>query len=270
MNGAAVPGIETPAGDGPRGDQPPQREGGRRRRRGGRGRGGDRGDRSSNTAGAAQDVAAGIAGGIALEALDTGMEPGESTPEPAMSSAMAPLPADTLAAINGGLSAPSDAEETSVPAFIPVESPTAVGVAEVTLAEATDTMVDTPPLSSEGVDASRADPLPVTPTPDAALTAPIEEVVTASVALVAEPELTVAEAHAANTPDVASLPMPSEAPPAQVATAAESLPANPVEAETAGPQFRATAPAADYFKLFENAVAQKESAPPSADETKPS
>jgi len=250
---------------------------GRRRRRGGR-------DRREREAARAAAGIAGSEGDSAVEA-DAATTPNAETSENIASEPNA-APTET--------SAPAERSETQLPLLREVsrdaeaqrapaaesvevtQAPEAQPEAEATAAEApaplevaAETAAEAPvetspePVAETAVEtAAVTEPAPTEATPEpaaepkaAAEAAPSAEPVTVAVEVPAAPiEASVVEVAA---PAVAAPEAPSEAP-AQVAVsepAAEEAPAAETPASTSEqPQFRAVAPAADYFKLFEKAT----------------
>ena len=210
--------------------EPREGGGGRRRRRGGRGRGGDRGERSER---GAQQPGDGMVAGAALNAANN-----EDALEPAFH-------LEPAAAQQTMFEAEPIREEAAAAVAAPLEA------------------VDAPP---EAIVTTIAEPHVSSAAPVAVVAeAPVVELESAAEASASqsagtEPVSEIAPVEAAIEAPVTSIVSIPE--PTGQSLTAES-PSTPAD-DSAQPQFRATAPAADYFKLFEAAAAQQQQAEPTA------
>ncbi|HEY0974283.1 MAG TPA: Rne/Rng family ribonuclease [Solimonas sp.] len=214
------------------------REGGRRRRRGGRGRGGDRGER--NLAAAAGAIA-GAEGNI-----DAGDEAaGDDAPMVSLPTQASLLPQE-----------PSDVVETPVAVATSTARDNTADAAEAAVAPVSESLPDAfAPMQPIAA---------ATAVVDATADAPVSDTATAT-AETAAPAATPAIEAAVVTPAA------TEAAPAASTEVAAAAPVSTEAVDDAErPQFRATAPAADYFRLFEQAAAsQAPKQTPASDEQKP-
>ncbi len=246
----------------------PREGGGRRRRRGGRGRGAQRAERE------AQATAGAAGAAIAATTVGDGDETAADTPAP--SPALSPM--DPIEPQSGPSSADTDTPVATAAAEN-TQPPESAAAASAASESGAMTAEPVPASQSQAELALDATPEPETDpgrepdqtTRESTLAEAPTRGAATSIAPQAVAEIDAGEeATAAPAKEVAASAAPiaeSQATPeaaadqaAAVTTAA--VPAPKAEEDTGRPQFRATAPAEDYFKLFEKATAERSPAEP--------